>query len=463
MASVLEYSSETKSTSTMRRDVITAYGLTVCRVLAWLIVSAVVYRRYPPEYFAALSLLRWTIGLLAYTSVGLGPAMVHALARARHASKTANTDQVRIVRGSGTVLAICAAGATLLLTFAYRATFPWLHHVPAGLMTEQFAGLILFFGLGDALRVLSEPAGAYLQTHDRIATDNWILIAGEIAWALLSVLSLPRGDVPSVIPVAAAFTATSLGICGLRFLCTIDPLDPSPPWRAAKPMAMLALLSFGSFVLVSQLSDFLYAPTDMILINRLLTAHDLAAYAPAVQIDTGLLLLMTGLASVLLPKAASAHAAGDAEAVKRYYLFGTLWGGLLLVCMCLGAWAISKPLLRLWLGHPLPETRMILPLVLVNTAIGGSSAVGRSILLGMGRVRAFTVAVVVAAVTNVVFSYCFVRFGHLGLDGIILGTMVAVVGRCGIWMPWYIIRTLRRSGLPPTDTISTATLASPPV
>ncbi len=443
----------------MRRDVVTAYALTVFRVVAWLVVSAVVYRRYAPEYFAALSLLRWTIGLLAYTSVGLGPAMVHSLARARHDSRAEPTSQqVRMVRGSGTVLAICAAGATLLLTAAYRATFPWLHHVPAGAMTEQFAGLILFFGIGDALRVLSEPAGAYLQTHDRIAADNMILIAGEIAWALLSVLSLPRAGNPSVIPVAAAFTATSLGICGLRFLCTIDPNDPSPPWRAARLTTMLALLSFGSFVLVSQLSDFLYAPTDMILINRLLSAQDLAAYAPAVQIDTGLLLLMTGLASVLLPKAASAHAAGDAAAVKRYYIFGTLWGGLLLVFMAIGAWAISKPLLRLWLGHPLPATRMILPLVLVNTAIGGTSAVGRSILLGMGRVRAFTVAVVLAAVTNVIFSYCFVRFGHLGLNGIVLGTMVAVIGRCGIWMPWYILRTLRWSGLPSEDTISTATL-----
>ena len=452
----------------MRRDVVSAYGLTLCRVLAWVTVSAVVYRRYANEYFAALSLLRWTIGLLAYTSVGLGPAMVHSLARARHGGTALpSREQVQTIRGSGTMLAIFAAGATLLLTGAYRATFPWLHHVPAGAMTEQFAGLILFFGIGDALRVLSEPAGAYLQTHDRIAADNLILIAGEIAWTILSLLSLPDAAHPSVIPVAAAFTATSLGICGLRLLCTIDPLDPSPPWRAANVKTMLALLAFGSFVLVSQLSDFLYAPTDMILINRLLIPTELAAYAPAVQIDTGLLLLMTGLASVLLPKAASAHAAGDAAAVKRYYIQGTIWGGSLLVLMSLGAWAISKPLLHAWLGHPLPATRMILPLVLVNTAIGGSSAVGRSILLGMGRVRAFTVAVVIASVTNVVFSYCFVRYGHLRLSGIVLGTMVAVIGRCGIWMPWYILKTLRQtsqqSGLPATDTISRATLASTPV
>ncbi|MBV8781566.1 MAG: lipopolysaccharide biosynthesis protein [Phycisphaerae bacterium] len=454
---------ETLPISTMHRDVISAYALTFCRVVAWLIVSAVVFRRYPSEYFAALSLLRWTIGLLAYTSVGLGPAMIHSLAQARHAGRSPDhIDRVKTVRDSGTVLAILAAAATLALTFAYRFSFPWLHHVPDEAMTEQFAGLILFFGLGDALRVLSEPAGAYLQTHDRITADNLILVLGEIAWAVLSLLSLPINH-PNVIPVAAAFTVTSLGVCALRFLCTVDPKDPSPPWRMADRKIMLSLLAFGSFVLVSQLSDFLYAPTDMILINRLLSANDLAGYAPAVQIDTGLILLMTGLASVLLPKAASAHAAGDAQAVKRYYLLGTLWGGLLLLVVCVGTLAISKPLLRLWLHHPLPQTRAILPLVLINTAIGGSSAVGRSILLGMGRVRALSIAVLVAAITNVICSFCFVRYCNMGLAGIVLGTMVAVVGRCAIWMPWYVLRTLRRGGLPDHDAISTATLASPPV
>jgi Na+-driven multidrug efflux pump len=87
---------------------------------------------------------------------------------------------------------------------------------------------------------------------------------------------------------------------------------------------------------------------------------------------------------------------------------------------------------------------MILPLVLVNTVIGGSSAVGRSILLGMGRVRIFSIAVIIAGVTNVLFSYIFVKYCHLGLKGIVLGTIVAVVARCLLWMPWYVLRTLRR-------------------
>ena len=105
---------------------------------------------------------------------------------------------------------------------------------------------------------------------------------------------------------------------------------------------------------------------------------------------------------------------------------------------------LSPWIFRLWFKDPMPGTQAILPLVLIHTIVGGSSAVGRSILLGMGKVRAFTIAVLLAGASNVLLSYIFVRYLHLGLKGIVLGTIVAVVGRCALWMPWYVLRSLRR-------------------
>jgi hypothetical protein len=36
-----------------------------------------------------------------------------------------------------------------------------------------------------------------------------------------------------------------------------------------------------------------------------------------------------------------------------------------------------------------------------------------------------------------------VRFFGLGLRGIVYGTVIVVVIRAGIWLPWYVMRTLR--------------------
>jgi hypothetical protein len=35
------------------------------------------------------------------------------------------------------------------------------------------------------------------------------------------------------------------------------------------------------------------------------------------------------------------------------------------------------------------------------------------------------------------------------LRGIVLGTIVAVIARCAIWMPWYTLRVLRSQTPPP--------------
>jgi O-antigen/teichoic acid export membrane protein len=145
----------------------------------------------------------------------------------------------------------------------------------------------------------------------------------------------------------------------------------------------------------------------------------------------------------MLPKAALAHAAGSARTVRTYYIRGTLASLALLAAASLCVWAAAPWILRIWLGNPMPGTQAILPLVLISTTLGGASAVGRSILLAVGKAKPFAISVLIAGVVNAVCSYIFVRYFHRGLQGILLGTVVAVVGRCVLWMPWYVLRTLQ--------------------
>ena len=91
-------------------------------------------------------------------------------------------------------------------------------------------------------------------------------------------------------------------------------------------------------------------------------------------------------------------------------------------------WLLAPTILHLWLGNPMPATLVILPMVLVHTVVGVSTAVGRSVLLAMGKVKPFTAAVLIAGASNVLLSFIFVRYCGLGLPGIVLGTILAVVG-----------------------------------
>lgn len=447
---------------TMHRDILSAYALTASRIFGWIVVSALVYRRLGAQAFALLTLVRSTVGLLSNTSLGLAPAMIAKLAQALHrkpvAAISVDADlpmlvepmpelegdlNIAAVYASGLTLAIAMASVGVALSLLYGGFFTHLHNVPEGYSAQTMFVMAAAMGAGITIRMIGDAPAAVLQTHRHIALDNWLMAAAETLWVVLSAVVVIQHESIAWIGVALLISNSALLIA--RLLAAHFIAGRIQFGQVRLPL-MRALLAFGSLVAIAELADFLYAPTDYILINRLLTPQAVADYAPAVQFDGAILLMVSAIAEVLLPKTALAHHSGQRDLVRKYFFFGTAATTFILIFCAVGGYAIAPHIFKVWLGtKKLPETRAILPFVLIHTVIGGSSIVGRSILLGMGKVRVFTTAVILAGVSNVILSYCFVKFAGLGLRGIILGTIVAVVARCAIWQPWYVLRTLRRA------------------
>ena len=448
--------------SGMRRDIASAYLASAARIGSWALVSAILFRFAGTSEFAMFALVRGTLGILNYVSLGLAPAVIHQAAALTDEQLTTNPADGIVLNyaaprsiasplarlyASAAEVALGAGSVGVLLTVVYAWSFSKLYRVPGDLV-EQMPRVVLGLGIGLLMRLCTDAAGAVLQARSRITLDNLVLASSDGTWAVLTVAALlvnrTLGTQNYLLEESALAYAASGFVCWVRIWAAGRETGVTRIRRDMIDRNLVRmLLRFGGLVTVAQLADYLYAPTDYILIDRLLNPIELAHYAPAVQIDAALLVLVTGLASVLLPKAAIAHAAGAPNTVLSYYLRGSLASLALLATAALAVWLISPWLLRLWLGNPMPATQAILPLVLTHTVIGGSSAVGRSILLAVGKVKPFTIAVLIAGVTNVVCSFAFVRYLHWGLRGIVLGTIVAVVARCGIWMPWYVMRTLR--------------------
>ncbi len=518
------------------RDLASAYLASLSRIASGLIISALVFRR-STEAFAMLALVRGTIGILNYASLGLLPAMIRMFALTpsppvtpggegrgeggarplddvHSASTLEQTDKSQLEPGDDTLgsfsnnlptSAVCApiplqyvspsttndnrlflrfqgtdratraiyeTGIIIAVFTAVLATYlclvaatsiNHLYRLPTRVASFDASLLVFAFGLGYAIRWCSDPAGALMQTRGRISLDNWLLATCEISWVLMTIAlrAIDRNTAPTK-PVAIAFVLSSILLLILRMCAaySVSGVAPGDRLRFDRRVAGCLLLT-GSLITLAQLADYLYAPTDYILINRLLTPFDLASYAPAMQIDSGLLILVTALAAVLLPKAALAHAAGHTHSVRRDYLRATAASAALLAAASIVIYFASPLIFRVWLGQDMPETRAILPLILLNTTIGGSAMIGRSILLATGRHTPFAISVLLAGLTNVFFSYAFVRYFHWGLKGIVAGTLVAVIARCIFWMPWYVLHSLKTTESP--STVSTAELLPPTI
>jgi O-antigen/teichoic acid export membrane protein len=444
-----------------RRDLASAYLASGAKLGSWVLVSAFVFRCMGRGDFAALALIRGTIGLLNYITLGLAPAMVHEASHAQaspqpvlpgapesevlpYFTPDSRIDRLRRIYANGLLVAVLAllVGATLAGVFG--AHFGTLFRMPS-YVGGRVEDVVYAMALGALFRLVGDVPGAVLQVRGRIVADNYIVAMGEVVWAVSAALFVVNGG--ELVFVAKAYAASGGLVLALRWFRAGNLAGiyfPKP--RLISRTLLRGLLGFGSMVVLAQLADYLYAPTDYILIDRLLDPKEIANYAPAIQIDGALLVLVSGLASVMLPWAAVAHARGDAAVVRKYFVRGTLASLGLLVVASAVTWAMSPLIFKLWLGDTMPATQRILPVLLISTAIGGSSAVGRSILLAVGRVKPFTISVLIAGATNVVCSYVFARFFHWGLLGIVLGTVVAVVGRCGVWMPWYVWRVLSKGG-----------------
>ncbi len=473
--------------STLRRDLVTAYLASGAKVASWLWVTGFLFRMWGEEAVAVFAMARATLGVLAYATLGLGPAMVYFLAKAvapkrvetiaeldatappdiRNSAfpdqppilsyrtpppptrrfKRLPADEASTVFSNGLLLSLAFLMLALPIAWALAPYFPKAFNfadIPRDHIIVQFVFAMAF---GVACRLASDTAGAVIQVRGYIWIDNLLIVLGEALWIFFIWLTLDRYELRYSELLVCVGSSYALSGLAMGFARLVTAAITNGPFRALGKISsakLIPLLSYGTTVMIGQVADFLYAPTNFILINLLMGATTTATYLPAIQIDAGLLLLVSALATVLLPRAAVAHAADDRRSLRQYYLRGTLTSFALLATAAVMIWLLSPFIFRLWLGDDMPATRAILPLVLIHTVAGGSAMVGRSILIGTGRAKAFTIAVLIAGVLNVLLGYLFVtRFGW-GLNGIILATIIAVVGRCILWQPWYVWRCLSK-------------------
>lgn len=452
----------------MRTDLVAAFAASGAKALAYAVISSMLLAggAHAPD-FAMFTLIRSTLGLLNYATLGIAPAFIrqlsHSLALAQKPGESAGAAVAPPLRlyASAMYPALLIGAAALVLLALYALGFDEIHNVPPTLLAyAPWAALCV--GLAMLFRLLSDIPGGWLQASHKITLDSILLLAADLAWPLVTWLLFRVTPTPLV--------AASLAFCICYFLLavarTLAARANGAPIRIAPSLidfpAARHMLAFGLMLTLSQLSDFLYAPVNFILVNWFLTPDHLTDYSVAVQLDAGMLLLTSAVSTVLYPRASRAFAVHDVATLRKYYRRGTLLTTVLLVLAGIGLVIVSKPLLLVWLKTDRPGARFILPLLLIHTVIGGSTAPARAILFAAGKARVFAISALLAGIANVAISLVLLLYTDLALVAVIIGTVVAVFLRCAIFIPWYTMRVLRKMPSPAEEPPpETATIAEP--
>ncbi len=444
-----------------------SYAVQGLRVLNWAIAAGLVYRYDGERAFAVFAMARALVSVMNYMSIGIAPALVTLLPQMR----AIRTEPVEAAPDK----ALSYAQPTRpdpppdVMMWRTGITLSWIPFailvmllIASGFLIafgkqgfdvrfwEEVYGVAFGFALGIFFRIVGDTAGARLQVEKRIATDNVLTLISEATWIPLAWLFITLRQPPGVTRISdivgfvvIAFVCSCLLNAVLRYF-----VARRNDWvyRSVRFNAKYAglLLATGAVMVLAQLADFLYAPANQLLIKACLSTSDLAAYAPTLFIDGALLLMVSGLSMVLFPYAANAFHERKWADLRTYYLAGTLVSllilaiGAIVVCLIDG-WLFAK-----WFGDPLSDTQAILPWVMIHTAIGGSASIGRSVLLGMGRIKAYAISTIVGGLANVAIGVVLLMTTDLGLLAIIFATILTVTIRCLIWMPIYTLWVIRR-------------------
>ncbi len=459
------------SRSRLKLDLITSYALSAARVGSNLAIFAILYRYTNERYAATYAVIRSMLMLLTYVFGGFNPALQRLLAAPfAAAAKTeplsapvgvlpyaSQREWKRIVRDEADVIYahanLIASSLVLLLIIPVTLYGELVNQIHDFSITRSSDArpFALAFGIALLFRLWSEPSSAILQLRNRLGLDNLVQIAGEVIWIVLCLLAAVNYPVHRsygglFAGIASLYLLVSVAVlCVRRFLAAQTLGFCFEPFLDLRWSTLKTLVAGSTVISLGQFADFLYAPANILLINTFVHPSAVARYAPALQIDAGLLLLVGAVSSVMLPRAMAAWARGDRELLRSVYLRSTLACLLVLIGAAVFVGALIERILNLWLGTVPPDAPMITRLVLIHTVVGGTAGVGRAVLLGMGRFKAYTISALLGGIANVALALLFVLVFHWGLRGIVLATIISVIVRCALWMPLYILRALRGS------------------
>lgn len=466
--------------SRLTLDLFTSYLLTAARVGSNVAIFAILYRYTNERYAATYALIRAMLMPLTYLFGGFNPVLQRLLFAptamlGKQPVSTAPTeplpyatgrylqrgtpDEAAINYAQTNAVVLSFAVAVLVVLYGYSNAASDIHEF-AITRTWQADSFVWLFGIGFILRLIAEPASAVLQSRGQLWLDNVISIGGEVAFVVLALRFIRWGNAATFfddwlllasnpngtlfLGVADAFLVSGIGVCLFRTLAARIQLGfDLRPLFIFRRATLITIASGAALVSLGQFADFLYAPANILLINTFIHPSAVASYAPALQFDAGLLLLVGAVSTVMLPRAALAWARGDRALLRAAYVRASLACLFVLAGTALFVGTFVEPILRLWLGTVPENAPAITRLVLFHTVIGGAAGVGRAVLLGMGRFKAYTLSALLGGVANVGLALVFVLALDWGIKGIALATIVSVTLRCAVWMPWYILRSLR--------------------
>lgn len=380
---------------------------------------------------------------LASTALGVGFTKYSADHYARREFKEMNETLAGGLMLSLISALLYAVGTAVAALFADRLFGLSAEDLPPARWVFLITGLTATLHMGYA--VWMTPVFATQRLYlESIASVVSCAGAAVSVWLLFQVVE------PSVVTWVAIAS-------GFRF--ALEVFYVIPRCRRAVPQMRVRLslgiawkrlrgmMRFSGYSLLAGLGYLLYYSTDSLIISNLdeLGEGSIVDYNVAQRWDPQIRLLVMAFVSILTPLMTADAAVGNLDRLRRTFLRGMRYSLTLGLYPCVTLGILAEPFLRAWLGSGFSQVSVpIMQTIMAGFAVSIPGIIGYELMFARGRIGAAAIVSALGGVASLVLSVVLVKVAGLGLLGVGLGSVVALVGVNGLYLP---VAACRQAGV----------------
>lgn len=329
---------------------------------------------------------------------------------------------------SALVIMLAGAGAGIIEIFKHHFIDPQL-----------VSSVLLLLALNLALSFLFYPYASVLTSHLRLDITASIAIFQLLLNAVLTILVLRMGL--GLMMLALASLGAGLAANLMTFI-TARKMVSSLGFRRAdinKP-TLESLFKYSGKTFLIQAGDILRFKVDEITTGAFISVHQVTHYSLANKLATASNGLSSTLLRVLNPLFAQYVGRQDPQRLRASFLLSLKVTVAISALVYATLLILGKPFILLWLGPDYLDS--YLPLVL----LGGSFLVARSqspvisLLYATDKHHRFAYLNLAEGAGNLGLTLIFVIGYNLGINGVALGTLVAVLLTKLLVQPFLVLK-----------------------
>lgn len=363
---------------------------------------------------------------LAHTAMGIS---YERYAKASHA----RGDLVELNRNVSAGFLVSALAA-LLFALGSVALAWWagpLFSLPPELIPPA-RWVFLIIGFSTAFLILTGVWETPVFVAERFYLQDLGYLVCSVASAALVVLAFEHGH-PSIVlwvllsnGLLVAWRAGVMMPMARRLLPSFRvSLSMIGSWREIRSM-----IAFGGLNFIGGVGFLLYYASDSIIITNLreLGPDMIVFYNVAQRWDPQIRVLVMAFVGTLLPLMTAQAARGERATLQRTFLRGTRYSLLIGIPLALLLIVYAALFLRHWVGDDFARVSApALQVIMLQFLICIPERMAYNVNIAFARMKGPVLVALACGVLNIVLSIAFVRVGGMGLLGVALGSVIALL------------------------------------